>query len=80
MCPHKGTLLTRVDYEARGRDKYRTGRRRTVAYENLSSQVVVYFTIRQPNSIRNAPALKTFKNLSQKVFSVKTILLCLVFR
>lgn len=47
----------RVGYEDESRDNYRTGRLRTVAYENLSSQVGVYFIKRQSNSIRNAPAL-----------------------
>ncbi|KAG8292762.1 hypothetical protein J6590_031741, partial [Homalodisca vitripennis] len=48
-------------YDTRGRNNYRTGRHRTVAYERLPSQAGVQFVNKLPNSIKNATMPKAFK-------------------
>ncbi len=48
-------------YATRGRENYRTGRHRTVAYERLPTQKGVHFVNRLPNQIKNAPMPKALK-------------------
>ncbi|KAG8241587.1 hypothetical protein J6590_094617 [Homalodisca vitripennis] len=49
------------EYETRGREKYRTGRHRTVVYEHLFSQAGVRFINSLPDSMKNVQTPKALK-------------------
>ncbi len=64
FCISKCALTTGRDihnHETRGRDSYRTGRHRTVAYEQLPSQRGAQFLNSLPQSLKDAPSLTVLR-------------------
>lgn len=64
FCMSKCNLIRGSDihtYDTRGRESYRIGRHRTVAYERLPSQAGVRFYNSLPNCIKNVTTPQVFK-------------------